>query len=73
MLKIALNANFKEGNATLMMLNVEKRYRQRFFISSLLWEIGVKKFDAWEKESFQMHVAIMWTINDFPAYANLSG
>ncbi|XP_073219724.1 uncharacterized protein [Cicer arietinum] len=38
-----------------------------------LWEIGVKTFDACKKESFQMHVVIMWTINDFPAYANLLG
>uniref|UniRef100_A0A151UD49 Uncharacterized protein n=1 Tax=Cajanus cajan TaxID=3821 RepID=A0A151UD49_CAJCA len=38
-----------------------------------LWEVGVKTFDACKKESFQMHVAIIWTINDFPAYANLSG
>ncbi|XP_058787489.1 uncharacterized protein LOC131661866 isoform X2 [Vicia villosa] len=38
-----------------------------------LWEIGVKTFDACKKESFQMRAAIMWTINDFPAYANLSG
>lgn len=37
-----------------------------------LWEIGVKTFDASKKESFQMHTAMMWTNNDFPAYANLS-
>jgi hypothetical protein len=38
-----------------------------------LWEIGIKTFDACKKETFQMRAAIMWTINDFPAYANLSG
>ncbi|XP_024630394.2 uncharacterized protein [Medicago truncatula] len=38
-----------------------------------LWEIGVRTFDACKRESFQMRAAIMWTINDFPAYANLSG
>jgi hypothetical protein len=36
-----------------------------------LWEIGIKTFDACKKETFQMRAAIMWTINDFPAYANL--
>ncbi|XP_004490351.1 uncharacterized protein [Cicer arietinum] len=38
-----------------------------------LWENGIETFDAYKKETFQLHVVIMWTINDFPAYANLSG
>ncbi|XP_057448678.1 uncharacterized protein LOC130740182 [Lotus japonicus] len=38
-----------------------------------LWENGLETFDAYKKESFQLHAALMWTINDFPAYANLSG
>ncbi|XP_026452318.1 uncharacterized protein LOC113352753 [Papaver somniferum] len=38
-----------------------------------LWEIGVKTFDADSKEVFQLHAALLWTINDFPAYGNLSG
>ncbi|XP_026452382.1 uncharacterized protein LOC113352830 [Papaver somniferum] len=38
-----------------------------------LWEIGVKTFDADSKEVFQLHVALLWTINDFPAYGNLYG
>ncbi|XP_026432747.1 uncharacterized protein LOC113330104 [Papaver somniferum] len=38
-----------------------------------LWEIGVKNFDADSKEVFQLHAALLWTINDFPAYGNLSG
>ena len=38
-----------------------------------LREIGVKTFDACKKGSSQIRVAIMWTINDFPVYANLSG
>ena len=37
MLKFSLNAICQDGNATLMMLNVEKRYQQRFFIGSLLY------------------------------------
>ena len=25
------------------------------------------------KKSFQMHVALLWTINDFPAHGDISG
>ncbi|XP_038698007.1 uncharacterized protein LOC119995565 [Tripterygium wilfordii] len=38
-----------------------------------LWEVGEDTFDASSKETFNMRAAIMWTINDFPAYGNLSG
>ncbi|XP_019223546.1 PREDICTED: uncharacterized protein LOC109205295 [Nicotiana attenuata] len=37
-----------------------------------LWD-GVETYDAQSKSNFLMRVAIMWTINDFPAYGNLSG
>ena len=37
-----------------------------------LWE-GVQTFDASKQENFKMCVAAKWTINDFSAYANLSG
>ncbi|KAF5471704.1 hypothetical protein F2P56_008477 [Juglans regia] len=37
------------------------------------WEHGVPTFDASTKETFMLHAALMWTINDFPAYGNLSG
>ncbi|XP_020106666.1 uncharacterized protein LOC109722900 [Ananas comosus] len=37
-----------------------------------LWE-GVDAFDAFTKQNFNMRGALIWTINDFPAYANLSG
>ncbi|XP_016507785.2 uncharacterized protein LOC107825437 [Nicotiana tabacum] len=37
-----------------------------------LW-FGVDTYDAHSKSNFLMYVAIMWTINDFPAYGNLSG
>ncbi|KAG8365793.1 hypothetical protein BUALT_Bualt17G0008800 [Buddleja alternifolia] len=37
-----------------------------------LWN-GVETYDAYGKESFQMHAAIMWTINDFLALSNLLG
>jgi len=38
-----------------------------------LWVSGVNTYDASRKETFSMRCALLWTINDFPAYANLSG
>ncbi|XP_042983282.1 uncharacterized protein LOC122312687 [Carya illinoinensis] len=38
-----------------------------------LWEEGIHTYDAYKRESFQLRAALLWTINDFPAYANLSG
>ncbi|KAF9589345.1 hypothetical protein IFM89_022825 [Coptis chinensis] len=38
-----------------------------------LWEKGVKTYDASSKQNFKMHAAVLWTINDFPAFDNLSG
>lgn len=38
-----------------------------------LWDVKVKTYDISTKENFQMHAALMWTINDFPAYGDLSG
>ncbi|KAG8493023.1 hypothetical protein CXB51_010409 [Gossypium anomalum] len=37
-----------------------------------LW-VGVETYDIFRKENFYLHAALLWTINDFPAYANLSG
>ncbi|XP_035538474.1 uncharacterized protein LOC118343797 [Juglans regia] len=37
------------------------------------WEDGVPTYDASTKETFMLHAALLWTINDFPAYGNLSG
>ncbi|XP_060215394.1 uncharacterized protein LOC132642147 [Lycium barbarum] len=39
----------------------------------VLWELGVDTYDASRNQTFQMRAALMWTINDFPAYAMLSG
>ncbi|KAK8949046.1 hypothetical protein KSP39_PZI005941 [Platanthera zijinensis] len=39
----------------------------------ILWEFGVHTYDAYTKCNFNMRAAVLWTINDFPAYANLSG
>ncbi|GMI63804.1 hypothetical protein HRI_000049700 [Hibiscus trionum] len=37
-----------------------------------LW-VGVETYDVLKKENFNLRAALLWTINDFPAYANLSG
>ncbi|XP_060183378.1 uncharacterized protein LOC132613386 [Lycium barbarum] len=39
----------------------------------VLWELGVDTYDASRNQTFQMRASLMWTINDFPAYAMLSG
>ncbi|XP_056698013.1 uncharacterized protein [Spinacia oleracea] len=38
----------------------------------LLWT-GVEAFDAFEGKKFNLRAALLWTINDFPGYAMLSG
>ncbi|XP_073153348.1 uncharacterized protein [Henckelia pumila] len=38
-----------------------------------LWEIGVDAYDAYRKEYFSLRAVLLWTINDFPAYGNMSG
>nr|XP_033514148.1 uncharacterized protein LOC104104520 [Nicotiana tomentosiformis] len=38
-----------------------------------LWETGVETFDASTIRNFILHATLLWTINDFSAYANLSG
>ena len=39
----------------------------------LLWDVGVETYDISKKQNFNMRAALLWTINDFPAYAMLSG
>ena len=38
-----------------------------------LWEVGITTFDSFRKQNFNMRAAVLWTINDFPTYKNLSG
>jgi len=38
-----------------------------------LWEFGLEIYDAFRQESFNMQVALMWIVRDFPAYFMLSG
>ncbi|KAI9186915.1 hypothetical protein LWI28_022235 [Acer negundo] len=37
------------------------------------WHEGVLTYDALSNEMFKLHAALLWTINDFPAFGNLSG
>ncbi|KAJ0101812.1 hypothetical protein Patl1_05455 [Pistacia atlantica] len=37
-----------------------------------LWEKGVETYDAYTGDKFQLYAALLWTINDFPAYGMLS-
>ena len=39
----------------------------------ILWVNGINIFDAWKKQNFNLKAALLWTINDFPAYGMLSG
>ncbi|XXG46959.1 hypothetical protein AAC387_Pa02g1683 [Persea americana] len=38
-----------------------------------LWEDGLHTWDASTNQNLQMRATLLWTISDFPAYANLSG
>lgn len=38
-----------------------------------LWEVGVEAFDVSVGRNFTLRACVLWTINDFPAYGNLSG
>ncbi|GLU06513.1 hypothetical protein SLE2022_235410 [Rubroshorea leprosula] len=38
-----------------------------------LWDAGIETFDASKGERFQLRAALLWTINDSPARAMLSG
>ena len=38
-----------------------------------LWTTGILTYDVSMKQNFQLKAALMWTINDFPAYGMLSG
>ncbi|KAM6545767.1 hypothetical protein CsatB_026503 [Cannabis sativa] len=40
---------------------------------SQLWCDGVSAYDAHRNENFNLRAILMWTINDFPAFGNLSG
>ncbi|XP_075499222.1 uncharacterized protein LOC142537603 [Primulina tabacum] len=37
-----------------------------------LWDKGVEAYDAYREESFSLRSVLLWTINVFPAYGNMS-
>ena len=39
----------------------------------LMWDQGVEVFGGFANETFKLHAMLVCTINDFPAYGNLSG
>ncbi|RVW43644.1 hypothetical protein CK203_097059 [Vitis vinifera] len=39
----------------------------------MLWDVGVECYDVHQQEVFTLRAVLIWTINDFPAYGNLSG
>nr|XP_017227573.1 PREDICTED: uncharacterized protein LOC108203286 [Daucus carota subsp. sativus] len=39
----------------------------------ILWHTGVETYDRASRSNFMMRVALMWTINDFPALGMISG
>ena len=38
-----------------------------------LWDKGAEAYDSYTKNMFNLKAILMWTINDFPAFGNLSG
>ena len=38
-----------------------------------LWDVGVATYDVSKGQHFRMNAAVLWTVNDFPAYRDLSG
>lgn len=38
-----------------------------------LWDVGIRTYDAYSGETHNLHGALLCTIQDFPAYANLFG
>ena len=38
-----------------------------------LWDVGILAYDISTEQNFHLRAALMWTINDFPGYAMLSG
>ena len=40
---------------------------------NLLWDDRVMTYDTYSKKNFKMHMVLLWTVTDFPAYDNLLG
>ena len=39
----------------------------------ILWDVGVEAYDEHKQEVFTLRVVLLWTINDFLIYGNMSG
>jgi len=53
--------------------NIDVYFRPLINELKELWTDGVETWDAKLKKNFTLHALLLWTINDFPAYAMLSG
>jgi len=53
--------------------NIDVCLRPLIDESAQLWSSGALTYDISSKQNFLMRAALMWTINDFPAYGMLSG
>jgi hypothetical protein len=54
-------------------LNIDICLRPLIDELAQLWSSGALTYDISRKQNFLMRAALMWTINDFPAYGMLSG
>ena len=67
MLSQVIPSSFSPGNDIVVYLQpLIKELKE-------LWDVGVETYDVSYKSIFQLHAELMWTINDFPAYGDLSG
>ncbi|KAK5825082.1 hypothetical protein PVK06_019884 [Gossypium arboreum] len=62
-----------QGGSLLMSWIQMNRLMVAVTVLSLPKSYGVDAFDSSAFESFTLQVYLLWTINEFPAYANLSG
>ncbi|PHU03277.1 hypothetical protein BC332_28528 [Capsicum chinense] len=61
--------NYSEETGNDVCSNMSEKEAITF---DILLKEDEQTFDASDGESFKMHVAVLWTINDFSAYGNLS-
>jgi len=54
-------------------MNIDVYWRPLIEELKQLWVEGVETWDAKVKMNFKLHALLLWTIDDFPTYAMLSG
>jgi hypothetical protein len=66
---------FIYGHTRSEQSGVEYRCLSRLLVDELtqLWSFGALTYDISRKQNFVMRAALMWTINDFPAYGMVFG